>query len=539
MALTDGILAYWNLNDDGEGGLSLVDSTGNSNTLTNDGGVTLGSGIIKGGALFNGENKRLVGNSLVTIGNPISVAFWANSSIYYDQGRFYDDASGYGIAFATGAGGANSGVFVVALNGNSGAGWINTDYTIPTSQWVHFVTTLDGSYNLTVYANGSSVFTTNIGENNGPWLGGTATIGNDCRPGEDSRFVGSLDEIGIWNRVLSQQEVTKLYNDGVGKTYPFNQLYYNNAESDGDWGNILNWWQFDDFTIQADALPTSSNQVNLYNAVSQNSQGANQCFCSSANFWSANFGTGLTLQASGVVNMYGGSVLSGTTTDGVSMHDSSYIDIPGVVGGDAVLRDSSRNTGLIQGNATVYYDMGNGQFPIGGTVTGSVTYIDFPVSTLYFNDKNTEDQDWSNYLNWWNDAEATIQASNIPNNTIDVIVNSKSIYSVTGSPAICKSATFNNHGVIGIDFTTVNGAIFNNGVNDGGVITGNATFNGDSDQAGAVTGLAKFTSNQSLNNSFGYNGLSTGAIDSFEAAIPTKKKISISSLLGFPWFINF
>ena len=102
--------------------------------------------------------------------------------------------------------------------------------------------------------------------------------------------------------------------------------------------------------------------------------------------------------------MFGGSVLSGNTSDGVSMHDTSYIDTTSTVGGNATLRDSSRNTGTINGNAFVYYDMGNGEFPIGGVVIGSVTYIDFPVTTIYFNDRNTEDGDWGNILNWWNNA---------------------------------------------------------------------------------------------------------------------------------------
>ena len=63
---------------------------------------------------------------------------------------------------------------------------------------------------------------------------------------------------------------------------PTSNLYYNNAQNDGDWGNLLNWWQDSGFTVQATALPTSTNPVNLYNQVTQNTQGADQCFCASA-----------------------------------------------------------------------------------------------------------------------------------------------------------------------------------------------------------------------------------------------------------------
>jgi len=32
---------------------------------------------------------------------------------------------------------------------------------------------------------------------------------------------GSLDEIGVWNRALSDEEVAQLYNGGNGLAYPF------------------------------------------------------------------------------------------------------------------------------------------------------------------------------------------------------------------------------------------------------------------------------------------------------------------------------
>ena len=34
-------------------------------------------------------------------------------------------------------------------------------------------------------------------------------------------FNGQLDEVGIWNRTLTQNEINELYNIGIGKQYPF------------------------------------------------------------------------------------------------------------------------------------------------------------------------------------------------------------------------------------------------------------------------------------------------------------------------------
>jgi hypothetical protein len=47
------------------------------------------------------------------------------------------------------------------------------------------------------------------------YIGGSSNIGKDS-------FYGIMDEVCIWNRALSDTEVSDLYNLGIGKTYPFN-----------------------------------------------------------------------------------------------------------------------------------------------------------------------------------------------------------------------------------------------------------------------------------------------------------------------------
>ena len=38
------------------------------------------------------------------------------------------------------------------------------------------------------------------------------------------RFDGSMDEFGLWNRVLTSTEIGHLWNGGAGTTYPFTGL---------------------------------------------------------------------------------------------------------------------------------------------------------------------------------------------------------------------------------------------------------------------------------------------------------------------------
>jgi hypothetical protein len=42
--------------------------------------------------------------------------------------------------------------------------------------------------------------------------------------GDTYTFPSSIDEVGVWNRLLSDQEVSDLWNGGAGLTYPFGQI---------------------------------------------------------------------------------------------------------------------------------------------------------------------------------------------------------------------------------------------------------------------------------------------------------------------------
>jgi hypothetical protein len=343
---------------------------------------------------------------------------------------------------------------------------------------------------------------------------------------------------------------------------PTDTLYYNDAQEDGDWGNLLNWWQDSGFTIQATALPTSTNPINLYNQVTQNTQGADQCFCSSANFWSANFGAGLTLQATGVVNMQGTSLLAGTTTDGVSMHDSSQLTDTSVIDGNVVMRDSSRAFGSILGNATIYYDGGNGQYPIGGTVGGTVTYLGWPaVSPQWFNDQVTggaDDGDFSNLANWWTDNNYNVRPINaegtqeIPDASTDVFIAPNTgivANSGTANPTI-NSVTANNSNIQNISITATNGFLFsgNEGVANA-VLYGNVVFQDTAyNDHAVIQGKATYKSAASLQYSWGQNSLGNVNAGMYNGSTAFEVDIAgggggnggfISRLLNFPWFIKF
>jgi len=576
MALTDDILAYWNLNDDGSGNVSLVDSTGNGNSLVataNDvsPNISLGRGIIEGDAIFSDGDSYLANQSRsLTVYPNGSFSFFA----WIKPTQFGGDSNGVNFIFF----GDNTVGQELSLNAD---GYLKTqvydsaNFTSATSanplalnEWQYVGCTRDSNTNtISVWVNGEAVGS-NTYTSNGTWNYDVFNLGR-AQSGDgagQNNFYGEIDEVGVWGRALSPTEVNDLWNSGSGITYPFPQtptsiLYYNNAQNDGDWGNILNWWQDSGFTVQATALPTNTNPINLYGAVTKNTQGSGQCFCSSANFWSANFGVGLTLQATGTVNIQGTSIFAGTTTDGVSMHDSSQLTSTSVIDGNVTMRDSSRAFGSILGNATVYYDGGNGQFPIGGTVAGSVSYLGWPaVTPQWFNDKvsgGANDGDFSNLANWWTDNNYNVRPINaegtqeLPDASTDVfIAPSVGIVANTGTsnPTI-NSVTANNSNIQNISITATNGFLFsgNQGVANA-VLYGNVVFQDTAyNDHAVIQGKATYKSAASLQYSWGQNSLGNVNAGMYNGSTSFEVDIAgggggnggfISRLLNLPWFIN-
>jgi len=91
------------------------------------------------------------------------------------------------------------------------------NYSFQTNQWNHIVISRQsGAVNSWINGvNQGTSFNTSY-DFSGPlaiaWNGDTVN---------DKSFIGTLDEIGIWNRALINSEVGELYNRGFGLTYPF------------------------------------------------------------------------------------------------------------------------------------------------------------------------------------------------------------------------------------------------------------------------------------------------------------------------------
>lgn len=101
-----------------------------------------------------------------------------------------------------------------------------SDFVLPKDTWMHVVVVFTNANTVQFYVNGTSITTpfltgtaTNIG-----WAGQNAIIGLANNYGiigsADPTYEGVIDETYIWNRAISQAEITELYNSNNGKQYP-------------------------------------------------------------------------------------------------------------------------------------------------------------------------------------------------------------------------------------------------------------------------------------------------------------------------------
>jgi hypothetical protein len=190
-----GLQAFYKLSD-------TSDSSGNGNTLTNNGNVSFASGKIGNAAVFDGSNYFDIDMSTLPQGSQDrTISFWFNSLKTSPQVPLY---------YGTPSGGElvlfyiDSGSIVVSPYGDgvyssetlNDGNWHNILFKINNQSWILYV---DGVLKDTQFRQTST---------NGTLL----TIGT----GLDGGTEGSIDAVGIWNRALDEGEVSALYNSGNG-----------------------------------------------------------------------------------------------------------------------------------------------------------------------------------------------------------------------------------------------------------------------------------------------------------------------------------
>lgn len=207
---TNGLVGWWPF-------------TGNANDLSgnNNNGVVNGAtltldrlGNANSAYSFNGINTsiQVQSNSTLLLTNNYTLNGWFNANVFFNTNN--SDRSIISKVASTGwyngyevmvGGNTNDIVHVGNVGGNN---FIlgNSGYLINT--WYMFSVTFDGN-TMKLFMNGSLV---NSQTQTGNIQTGNIPLRFGMREGNFQYFNGKIDDIGIWNRALTQQEITNLYN---------------------------------------------------------------------------------------------------------------------------------------------------------------------------------------------------------------------------------------------------------------------------------------------------------------------------------------
>lgn len=230
--LTDSLISYWSFDDIDLG----FDSYG-ANQLQNVGQVNSVPGVLnKAAEMISDDNKYFLIQdniqSALDISGSISISLWIKlkdlerPQIFVHKYHGNDNDRGYNFYW-------DSPNITACL---SEVGSVPNCKTVPYSPevdtWYHMVFAWDAEKDIgRIYVNGTQV---------GPDLSyGISSIKNNSQPfmvGSNEyiqTFNGYLDELGIWNRSLTEEEIIQLYNNGEGisLTTEDSYLLYTQVES--------------------------------------------------------------------------------------------------------------------------------------------------------------------------------------------------------------------------------------------------------------------------------------------------------------------
>ena len=219
-SLSYGLIGHWML-DDTSG--AFVDSSGNSNDGTNNGGVQYASsGIVVAAAGFDGVDDEITLNdSVYDELSEMTVCSWIYNSTYTGsnsfhrmvrKGEFNNGSAGWGLYI----GRTNGQVGFYHLDVNL---YQRVNGILAFDTWGHFCGTYDSAsvgdyfkffYNGVEQA-GSELVSSQTGVPDDTGL--PITIGSD-----DLDNTHRLDDVRIYDRILAQQEIQKIYELSVPKT---------------------------------------------------------------------------------------------------------------------------------------------------------------------------------------------------------------------------------------------------------------------------------------------------------------------------------
>lgn len=254
--LTDDLMAYWRF-DEGTGSVA--------NSQTGIGNMTLGTGAyswnnfkLPSGSGFEPKSINITGVN--TRSNTTQLDLSGINKFAWSTWINYTGGGGY--VFIQGTAADRWRLQTVATGFiQFQVGTTKLNYPLSVGRVNHIVAMANVT-NMYLWVNG-----TLVNETSTPDIHAQAdlfTMGNDYNGGVPLK--AGLDEVGYWNRTLTDEEINILYNSGNGKPYPFQLIQLNSPENDATLIDDIIY--FNSTLIGTSIFEISNATLNIWNSTS-------------------------------------------------------------------------------------------------------------------------------------------------------------------------------------------------------------------------------------------------------------------------------
>lgn len=198
----DSPIAYYSLDT------NAADSSGNENNGSIVGSANFVSGQIGNALSFDGSNYiNVPDSSNLDLGENYSISLWTNPNnlptwqCMVERGSSASNRMGLWL----------NNDQITFETSNNGGNWWNTSSTISTGQWHHIVATHEGTTDTeSIYVNGTLIGS-QTGRTTDTPNSGALSIGSSPAYSFGYKFNGNIDDVRIYNKVLSQTDILDLF----------------------------------------------------------------------------------------------------------------------------------------------------------------------------------------------------------------------------------------------------------------------------------------------------------------------------------------
>lgn len=317
----NGLVRWYDFDEISYNGTSgeVKDKSGNGNHATAVNGNLVNNNIFQSGnsSAYNGSNQYVnLGTDNTDYTNGLTISTWAYPTASGSYARFFDCGNGQANNnFVFYRQGTTDAIGAEIWNGATGGQVNSATGVIVNNTWQHIVATFSKTGTINLYKNGSLIKTgtsqaipANLARTN-CWIGRSNWAA-------DAYYAGNMDQFLMYNRVLSSDEVSQIYNSQQSNIGQF-QSRVMNAGSNQTW-SFLNW--LSDLPYGKELATTNETTANYSNTQGTLANGL-------VGLWHLNETSGTSFSNSVAAGSSGS--LSGTVTVGVSGVFSKAANITG------------------------------------------------------------------------------------------------------------------------------------------------------------------------------------------------------------------